>query len=157
MRERAENAGLQVLRRIDPATPRLLADKRGVKQILINLLSNAIKFTPQGGEVTLAAHPTGAGWVAISVADTGIGIPPEQIDNALSAFGQVDNPFTRSQEGTGLGLPIVKSLVELHGGRFAIESAVGKGTTITMTMPAQKASEVRDQVSEADVEAVHGT
>ena len=85
VRERAENAGLQVVRRIDPATPRLIADKRAVKQILINLLSNAIKFTPQGGQVTLSAHPTATpGWVALSVADTGIGIPPEQIDNALS-------------------------------------------------------------------------
>ena len=153
VRERAENAGLQVVRRIDPATPRLIADKRAVKQILINLLSNAIKFTPQGGQVTLSAQPTAAsGWVALSVADTGIGIPPEQIDNALSAFGQVDNPFTRSQEGTGLGLPIVKSLVELHSGQFQIESAVGKGTKITMVMPAQK---VDARVVEA--QAAHGT
>jgi PAS domain S-box-containing protein len=156
VRERAENAGLRVTREIDPATPRLLADKRAVKQILINLLSNAIKFTPQGGEVTMTATPAGAGWVALSVADTGIGIPPEQIDNALSAFGQVDNPFTRSQEGTGLGLPIVKSLVELHGGQFQIESAVGKGTKITMTMPAQKI-EAASQKSGVEVEAAHGS
>jgi len=157
VRERAENAGLQVVRQIDPATPHLLADKRAVKQILINLLSNAIKFTPQGGEVTLAAKPAGtAGWVSLSVADTGIGIPPEQIDNALSAFGQVDNPFTRSQEGTGLGLPIVKSLVELHSGQFAIESAVGKGTTVTMVLPAQK-SDAGSRTSDADAEAAHGS
>jgi PAS domain S-box-containing protein len=153
VRERAENAGLQVVRRIDPATPRLIADKRAVKQILINLLSNAIKFTPQGGQVTLSAQPAPAsGWVALSVADTGIGIPPEQIDNALSAFGQVDNPFTRSQEGTGLGLPIVKSLVELHSGQFQIESAVGKGTKITMIMPAQKA-----EVRSIEAQAAHGS
>jgi PAS domain S-box-containing protein len=156
VRERAENAGLQVVRRIDPATPRLLADKRAVKQILINLLSNAIKFTPQGGEVTLSAQPTASGWVAMSVADTGIGIPPEQIDNALSAFGQVDNPFTRSQEGTGLGLPIVKSLVELHSGQFQIESAVGKGTKITMVMPAQKES-AGLQAAEAGLKTAHGS
>jgi two-component system cell cycle sensor histidine kinase PleC len=157
VRERAENAGLKVTRAIDPATPRLVADKRAVKQILINLLSNAIKFTPQGGAVTLAARPAVApGWVALSVADTGIGIPPEQIDNALSAFGQVDNPFTRSQEGTGLGLPIVKSLVELHGGQFFIESAVGKGTKVTMVMPAYQRSEIRGQMPEAEPEAAHG-
>jgi two-component system cell cycle sensor histidine kinase PleC len=156
VRERAENAGLQVVRRIDPATPHLLADKRAVKQILINLLSNAIKFTPQGGEVTLAAQPAGAGWVSLSVSDTGIGIPPEQIDNALSAFGQVDNPFTRSQEGTGLGLPIVKSLVELHAGQFSIESEVGKGTKVTMVLPSQR-TEVGSQKSEADMRAVHGS
>ncbi|HEV8391321.1 MAG TPA: PAS domain-containing sensor histidine kinase [Dongiaceae bacterium] len=157
VRERAENAGLQIVRQIDPATPRLLADKRAVKQILINLLSNAIKFTPQGGEVTLTARPGGApGWVALSVSDTGIGIPPEQLDNALSAFGQVDNPFTRSQEGTGLGLPIVKSLVELHSGQFSIESAVGKGTTVTMVLPAHK-MEASSRKSDADVEAAHGS
>ncbi|HET6159070.1 MAG TPA: PAS domain-containing sensor histidine kinase [Dongiaceae bacterium] len=155
VRERAENAGLKIARQIDPATPLLVADKRAVKQILINLLSNAIKFTPQGGEVTLTAKPAGAtGWVALSVSDTGIGIPPEQIDHAMTAFGQVDNPFTRSQEGTGLGLPIVKSLVELHGGQFSIESAVGKGTKVTMVLPAQKAG-VAGQ--DADVEAAHGS
>ncbi len=155
VRERAENAGLQIVRQIDPATPRLLADRRAVKQILINLLSNAIKFTPQGGEVTLSAKPAGAaGWVVLSVSDTGIGIPPEQIENALSAFGQVDNPFTRSQEGTGLGLPIVKSLVELHSGQFAIESAVGKGTKVTMVMPAQK---VDARAQKSETEAAHGS
>jgi PAS domain S-box-containing protein len=159
VRERAENAGLKLRREIDAATPRLLADKRAVKQILINLLSNAIKFTPQGGEVAMTARPAASGpaWVALSVADTGIGIPPEQLDNALSAFGQVDNPFTRSQEGTGLGLPIVKSLVELHGGQFQIESAVGKGTRITMMMPAVQISDVRDQRSDAEVQAAHGS
>jgi PAS domain S-box-containing protein len=162
VRERAENAGLRITRQIDPATPRLLADRRAVKQILINLLSNAIKFTPQGGEVTLAAKPAGAAsgstgsWVALSVSDTGIGIPPEQIDHAMTAFGQVDNPFTRTQEGTGLGLPIVKSLVELHGGQFAIESAVGKGTKVTMVLPAQKV-EARAQKSETEAEAAHGS
>ena len=134
----------------------ITGDPNRLQQIVWNLLSNAIKFTPQGGVVTLSAQPAPAsGWVALSVSDTGIGIPPEQIDNALSAFGQVDNPFTRSQEGTGLGLPIVKSLVELHGGQFSIESAVGKGTTITMVMPAQKA-EVGAE-SEAEPEAAHGS
>jgi PAS domain S-box-containing protein len=156
VRERAENAGLRLTRTIDPATPHLLADKRAVKQILINLLSNAIKFTPQGGEVIMTAKPTAAGWVALSVADTGIGIPAEQLDNALSAFGQVDNPFTRTQEGTGLGLPIVKSLVELHGGQFQIESAIGKGTRVTMVLPAQRHDAASAQ-SDASVEAAHGS
>ena len=156
VRERAENAGLRLTREIDPATPSLLADKRAVKQVLINLLSNAIKFTPQGGKVTMRALPAATpGWVALSVADTGIGIPPEQIDNALSAFGQVDNPFTRSQEGTGLGLPIVKSLVELHGGQFQIDSAVGKGTTITMTLPAQKLA--ASAKPDTEMEGAHGS
>jgi PAS domain S-box-containing protein len=155
VRERAENAGLRITREIDPGTPPLLADKRAVKQILINLLSNAIKFTPQGGGVALSARPVGAGWVALSVADSGIGIPAEQLDNALSAFGQVDNPFTRTQEGTGLGLPIVKSLVELHGGQFSIESAVGRGTKVTMVLPAQQVE--TGASADADVEPAHGS
>jgi signal transduction histidine kinase len=74
----------------------------------------------------------------------------------LSAFGQVDNPFTRSQEGTGLGLPIVKSLVELHSGQFGIESAVGKGTIVTMVLPAQKI-DTRAPKSEAEAQAAHGS
>ena len=139
--ERADAAGLKLREAIDPQTPSLLVDRRATKQILINLLGNAIKFTPQGGVVTLAAEKAGSGWAMLSVTDTGIGIPPEQIDNALSAFGQVDNPLTRSQQGTGLGLPIVKSLVELHGGRFSIESEVGIGTKVVMTLPALDAED----------------
>ena len=134
--ERANAAGLKLVRNIDPGLPALFADKRAAKQILINLLGNAIKFTPQGGQVTLAAEPGEDALVALSVADTGIGIPPEHIATALAAFGQVDNPLSRAQQGTGLGLPIVKSLVELHGGRFAIESEVGRGTKVIAQLPA---------------------
>ena len=134
--ERANAAGLKLVRHIEPGLPVLFVDKRAAKQILINLLGNAIKFTPQGGQVTLAADPGEDALVALSVADTGIGIPPEHIATALAAFGQVDNPLSRAQQGTGLGLPIVKSLVELHGGRFAIESEVGKGTRVIAQLPA---------------------
>jgi PAS domain S-box-containing protein len=139
--ERANAAGLKLIREIDPATPMLFADKRAAKQILINLLGNAIKFTPQGGEVRLAAKSGEDGLVELSVADTGIGIPPEHIATALAAFGQVDNPLSRAQQGTGLGLPIVKSLVELHGGRFALESEVGKGTRVIAQLPALSAEQ----------------
>ena len=137
VRERAENAGLKLVRRIDPATPLLMADKRAVKQILINLLSNAIKFTPQGGQVTLAAKPRPRIRLGRVVGRRHRHRHPARAarQRALRAFGQVDNPFTRSQEGTGLGLPIVKSLVELHGGRFDIESAVGKGTRVSALLP----------------------
>ena len=135
VQERAHSAGLKLVRVIDPEIALLWADKRAVKQILINLLGNAIKFTPQGGQVTLAAKPGPDSMIELSVADTGIGIPPEHLATALAAFGQVDNPMTRAQQGTGLGLPIVKSLVELHGGRFAIESEVGKGTRVSALLP----------------------
>ena len=135
VQERAHSAGLKLVRMIDPEIGLLWADKRAVKQILINLLGNAIKFTPQGGQVTLAAKAAPDGMIELSVADTGIGIPPEHLATALAAFGQVDNPMTRAQQGTGLGLPIVKSLVELHGGRFAIDSEVGHGTRVSAALP----------------------
>ena len=147
--ERANAAGLKLQRAIDPATPTLWVDKRAVKQILINLLGNAIKFTPQGGEVHLTAKPVEDNLVALSVADTGIGIPPEHLATALAAFGQVDNPLTRAQQGTGLGLPIVKSLVELHGGRFAIESEIGKGTKVIAQLPALTQAQ-RDMIAAAE-------
>ncbi len=147
--ERANAAGLKLLRAIDPATPMLWVDKRAVKQILINLLGNAIKFTPQGGEVRLTAKPGEDALVALCVADTGIGIPAEHLATALAAFGQVDNPLTRAQQGTGLGLPIVKSLVELHGGRFAIESEVGRGTKVIAQLPALSPAQ-RDMIAAAD-------
>jgi signal transduction histidine kinase len=139
-----------------PESPVVLnADKRAVKQVLINLLSNAVKFTPENGTVTLSSKPWHDG-VEFLVSDTGIGIDQKDMHVALAPFGQIDSQFTRKYEGTGLGLPIVKSLVELHGGQFAIESAVGKGTKVTMVLPAQKA-EARAQKSEADVEAAHGS
>jgi PAS domain S-box-containing protein len=135
VQERAHSAGLKLVRNIDPGIALLWADKRAAKQILINLLGNAIKFTPQGGQVTLTAKPAPDHMIELSVADTGIGIPPEHLATALAAFGQVDSPMSRAQQGTGLGLPIVKALVELHGGRFAIESEVGKGTKVSALLP----------------------
>ncbi len=135
VQERAQSAGLKLVRSIEPDIGLLWADKRAAKQILINLLGNAIKFTPQGGQVTLTAKAAPDSMIELSVTDTGIGSPPEHIATALAAFGQVDNPMTRAQQGTGLGLPIVKSLVELHGGRFAIDSEVGKGTRVSALLP----------------------
>jgi signal transduction histidine kinase len=112
----------------------LKADERRLRQILLNLLSNAVKFTPAGGEVTVSAAPNGQGF-AISVADNGIGIAPEDIPRALERFGQIDSALSRKHEGTGLGLPLAKHLAELHGAEFAIESEVGVGTTVTVTFP----------------------
>jgi two-component system cell cycle sensor histidine kinase PleC len=110
-------------------------------QIIANLLTNAVKFTPRGGTVTVSVAPTPlhAGqraYVAITVSDTGIGIAAADIPKVLSSFGQVDNAMSRQHEGTGLGLPIVKALVELHGGRLSIDSALGEGTSVTVTLPA---------------------
>jgi len=112
----------------------IVADHRRLKQALLNLLSNAIKFTPAGGDVCLSAVLE-QGCVQIAVSDTGIGIAEDDIPKALERFGQIDSRLSRKYEGTGLGLPLAKELVELHGGTLALESAVGSGTTVTITLP----------------------
>lgn len=115
--------------------PAVMADSRKLKQILLNLLSNAIKFTPAGGNVSLCVRYAGNGDLEISVADTGIGIEKENIPRVLQKFGQVENSMQRNYAGVGLGLPLAKALVELHGGKFWIDSVLGKGTTVAFTLP----------------------
>jgi signal transduction histidine kinase len=110
------------------------ADERRLRQILINLLSNAVKFTPEGGQVRVSSVPKQGG-LAIAVSDTGAGMAPEDIPNAMTPFGQIDSKVRRKLEGTGLGLPLAKQLVELHGGTFSIESKVGVGTTVRFVLP----------------------
>ncbi len=114
--------------------PAFMGDARMMKQILINLLSNAVKFTPENGKVTLSVSADTDGFL-ISVADTGIGIPPEDMDKILQPFGQVDSSLARKYEGTGLGLPLVKAMVELQGGVLSIGSVVGEGTTVEIRFP----------------------
>jgi signal transduction histidine kinase len=113
------------------------ADERRLRQILINLLSNAVKFTPEGGHVRLSSAQKNGG-LAISVSDTGIGMTPDEIQTALTPFGQVDSKVRRKQEGTGLGLPLAKQLVELHGGTFVVESKLSVGTTVTFVLPPER-------------------
>jgi cell cycle sensor histidine kinase DivJ len=110
------------------------ADRRAVQQILINLVSNAVKFTPAGGSVVIGARRTGE-QLRFWVSDTGIGIPPDDLDRLGQPFTQVQNDYTRQFEGTGLGLSLVKGLVALHEGAMTIESAPGDGTTVTITVP----------------------
>lgn len=110
------------------------ADPKRLKQALLNLLSNSVKFTPSEGSVTLSVKKDILKkLVYISVTDTGIGMSDQDIPKALSSFGQLDNKLSRKYEGTGLGLPLTKKLVELMNGTFDIKSTVGKGTTITLT------------------------
>jgi PAS domain S-box-containing protein len=115
--------------------PQIEADAGRLKQVLGNLLSNAFKFTPEGGAIALRIRKTASGGIAIAVADEGIGMEPDQIEAALEPFRQLDRELSRRFEGTGLGLSIAKSLVELHGGALSIESAVGEGTIVTLTLP----------------------
>jgi two-component system cell cycle sensor histidine kinase PleC len=109
-------------------------DERKVTQILLNLISNAVKFTPENGIISIAAGEA-AGGLEISVSDTGIGMSASDIDLALSPFGQVDSAMNRNQTGTGLGLPLSKSLTELHQGSLRIDSSPGQGTTVTVYLP----------------------
>ncbi|HKD48163.1 MAG TPA: ATP-binding protein [Rhizomicrobium sp.] len=135
VRERALAAGVQM--KVDlPVLPLLSLDQLRFKQILLNLLSNAVKFTPSGGTITLKGGVQPEGTVRLAVADTGIGMAPETIPIALEAYRQVGLSRARHHEGTGLGLPLVKSLVEMHGGSLSIESTLHVGTTVTIEFPA---------------------
>ncbi|HZS83324.1 MAG TPA: ATP-binding protein [Stellaceae bacterium] len=140
LRTRAADAQLEIgLRNELPGDVLgLRADERRLKQIVLNLVSNAIKFTPAGGRVTVtlsAASGTDRGGVSIVVADSGIGIAAEDMPRVMEAFGQIDHGLNRRQEGTGLGLPLTKRLVELHGGELHLESEPGLGTTVTAWLP----------------------
>jgi signal transduction histidine kinase len=133
----ATNGGVTLEREIAHDLPILRADERRVRQILLNLLSNAVKFTPRGGKVRLIAFSDDNEFV-VQVADNGIGMAKEDIPRALERFGQLDGDLNRKYEGTGLGLPLTKKLVELHGGRLDIDSALCVGTKVTVAFPGHR-------------------
>jgi signal transduction histidine kinase len=132
---RARAGGVMVRSDIARALPAIEADPLRLKQVLINLLTNAVKFTPAGGSVVVSANRTRSGAIAISVRDTGIGIPKAELGRIFRPFYRVDNSMTRSREGIGLGLPLTKRLVELHGGQLRIESTEGIGTEVAVVLP----------------------
>ena len=138
LRAPAESAGLELSIESPAATAAVRGDRRALSQVLLNLLSNAVKFTPPGGRITLQTAPDGDGGILIRIKDTGIGIAEADIPRALEPFGLVEAPLARKFPGTGLGLPISRALVELHGGRFVIESAPGVGTTVILHLPAER-------------------
>ncbi|MDQ7247778.1 PAS domain-containing sensor histidine kinase [Dongia sedimenti] len=127
--------GITLENRSAPNLPLLFADERAVRQVVLNFLSNAAKFTPRGGRIEIAARQAPDGGLEISVADTGIGMAPEDIPRALSPFDQLEESWDRRYEGTGLGLPLVNALLTLHQGRLEIASAPGAGTTVTAQFP----------------------
>ncbi len=137
IRERAEVNKLVLNGSIQGKIPPLKADPKRLKQILLNLLSNAVKFTPRGGSVTLKAHMTKAGTLVISIADTGIGMKQADIPKVMTPFAQVDSQLARKYDGTGLGLPLAKALVEMHGGHIKIRSKLRKGTTVSTYFPSE--------------------
>jgi len=127
---------------------RLTADHRLLKQIVLNLLSNAVKFTPEGGRVTIRARAT-SGWVSISIADTGIGIPEEALARLGRPFEQVESQLTKSHQGSGLGLAIAKSLTELHHGAMRIRSTPGIGTMVLLRLPIRRTAAHKEELAEA--------
>jgi len=136
--ERAADSGVRVTTEIDKELPTLWGDERLVKQILINLLANAVKFTPRGGSVAVRAFKDSEGRLGLSVADTGIGIADSDLARVMEPFGQADGSLRRRYEGTGLGLPLVRSFVELHGAKFDLKSQIGSGTTATVVFPLER-------------------
>lgn len=135
---RAKMSKQHLTARVGRDMPDLRGEERAIKQVLTNLLTNAIKFTPEGGTVTLEAYVDDKGRIVIRVTDTGIGIAPEDIPVALAPFGQIESALSRTHQGTGLGLPLTKALVELHDGIFDLQSKVGLGTSVTLTFPVER-------------------
>jgi two-component system cell cycle sensor histidine kinase PleC len=134
VRERAAAGNVALTDECPADLPPLMVDERALRQVLLHLLSNAVKFTAAGGRIVVSAALAADGF-RIAVRDTGIGIAAENRDAVFEAFRQLDGGFARNFEGTGLGLPIARALVALHGGRLELESTVGAGSTFTVVLP----------------------
>ncbi|HYM33152.1 MAG TPA: HAMP domain-containing sensor histidine kinase [Candidatus Cybelea sp.] len=132
---RAEQSGVTLVSQVPTPPPVIHGDERAIKQVLLNLLSNSVKFTPIGGKVMIDVCRVDQGGVCIKVQDNGIGMSPADIPKAMEAFGQLESSQTRKYAGTGLGLPLVKSLVEMHDGQFRLVSEIAVGTSAEVTLP----------------------
>jgi PAS domain S-box-containing protein len=137
VRERAQAGQVTLETALPGNLPQLWADPRRLKQVLVNVLGNAVKFTPPGGTVTIRVTADASG-LAIAVTDTGIGIAPEDLAKVMAPFGQVDSGMARRYDGSGLGLPLSRKLMDLHGGALSLESRLGAGTTVTLRFPADR-------------------
>ena len=135
---RAKAKGQSIRALAEPQLPRVWADERAIRQAVLNVLSNAIKFTPQGGEITIKVGWTATGGQYVSVSDTGPGIPENEIPIVMQSFGRGSLAIKTAEQGSGLGLPIVKGLIDLHGGGFHLKSRPRAGTEVTITLPAER-------------------
>ena len=133
-----EKFGVGIESRLPPEHIRIMAVERMIRQIMINLVGNAIKFTPSGGKVMIGGSATADGGFVVTVQDSGIGMSDEDIAKALTPFGQVENKMTATHNGTGLGLPLAKAMLELHDGRLEITSRPGSGTKVALHFPASR-------------------
>lgn len=149
MKMRATNRGITLHTLFESNLPKVWADERAVRQVTLNLLSNAIKFTPQGGEVFTKVGWTASGGQYLSVRDTGPGIPEEEIPVVMASFGQGSNSIKSAEQGAGLGLPIVKGLIDLHGGTFTLRSKLREGTEVIVTLPPERVMAALAPVTDA--------
>jgi two-component system cell cycle sensor histidine kinase PleC len=147
---RAKTKGQVIHEHIEPNLPKLWADERAIRQIILNILSNAIKFTPVGGDIIIKAGWTQSRGQYVSVRDTGPGIPENEIATVLSTFGRGSLALKTAEQGSGLGLPIVKGLVDLHGGTFKLKSQVRVGTEVIVTFPASRVMDALAAVPESN-------
>ncbi len=153
LRNEAARAEVELHCEVPDTLPEIYADRRLLRQIFSNLLSNAIKFSREGGRVVVSAELICSGDIVGRVEDNGIGIAPEQLERITQPFVQAQSTFTRSYQGTGLGLSIVKSFAELHGGQLDIASVHGEGTTVSVTLPADRLMQEDDDGDSADQRA----
>jgi two-component system cell cycle sensor histidine kinase PleC len=135
---KADSKSLRIVEDYAPRLAQVWAEERALRQICLNLMGNALKFTPPGGTITLRVSETDAGEVLLSVRDTGPGIPKDELSRVMQAFGQGSLAQRTAEGGSGLGLPIVKGLIELHGGRFELKSELRKGTEVTVFLPKER-------------------
>ena len=135
---RAKGKNQTIRQAVEPDLPKIWADERAMRQIILNLLSNAVKFTPQGGDIMLKVGWTANGGQYVSITDNGPGIPENELKTVLSSFGRGSQAIKTAEEGSGLGLPIVKGLVDLHGGSFTLKSKIRVGTEVMFTVPATR-------------------
>jgi two-component system, cell cycle sensor histidine kinase PleC len=133
----AADLGVSIESNVDPAVPTVRGDPSKLRQVFNNLISNAVKFTPPGGSVSVSAGGLTDGGAAITIRDTGVGMTKDEIALALTPFSQVDASHSRWREGAGLGLPIAKALVQLHGGKLEVRSAKSLGTEVAVTLPSR--------------------
>jgi two-component system CheB/CheR fusion protein len=138
---------IEMVLEIAEDTPNIEADELKVKEIIYNLLSNAVKFTPDGRKIGMRSRKIGSE-IEVVVWDTGVGIATENMGKIFEGFFRVDTPYSRVTEGTGLGLPLSRKLVELHGGKLSVESAgLNKGTSVRFTLPIISIMEVKNEKS----------
>src|SRR6185503_5035266 len=140
---RARDSGIALAIHVPHNLPLLWCDERKLKQMLLNLVTNAVKFTPGGGTIEIEASAASEGFF-VEVRDTGVGIPEQDLVRVLQPFVQADTTLSRRQEGTGLGLALVKAMVEIHGGSLKLDSELGKGTNVRLSFPKERVSNTRE-------------